>query len=43
MKTVPSKDGTKRNIGGSKGNRNGTQQGGVVTPRTQKITLNLPD
>jgi len=35
------KDGTKRNIGGGKGNRKGTPQGGVVTPRTQKITWHL--
>jgi retron-type reverse transcriptase len=35
------KDGTKRNIGGGKGSRAGTPQGGVMTPRTQKITLNL--
>jgi RNA-directed DNA polymerase len=31
-------DGTKRNIGGGKSNRKGTPQGGVMTPRTQKIT-----
>jgi len=34
------KDGTKRNIGGGKGNRKGTPQGGVITPRTQKVTSN---
>ena len=34
------RDGTKRNIGGGKGNRKGTPQGGVVTPRTQKVTSN---
>ena len=29
------KDGTKRNIGGGKSNRQGTPQGGVMTPPTQ--------
>ena len=35
-------DGTKRNIGGGKRNRKGTPQGGVMTPRTQKITWHIP-
>jgi RNA-directed DNA polymerase len=33
-------DGARRNVGGGKGNRKGTPQGGVITPRTQKITSN---
>jgi RNA-directed DNA polymerase len=32
-------DGTRRGIGGGKANRLGTPQGGVMTPRTQKVTL----
>jgi len=32
-------DGTRRNDGGGKGNRRGTPQGGVMTPRTQKVTF----
>ena len=32
------KDGTKRIIGGGGSNRKGTPQGGVMTPRTQKVT-----
>ena len=34
-------DGTKRTAGGGKANRKGTPQGGVMTPRTQKVTSNL--
>jgi RNA-directed DNA polymerase len=33
--------GTKRTAGGGKANRKGTPQGGVMTPRTQKVTSNL--
>ncbi len=34
-------NGKHRNTGGGKGNRKGTPQGGVMTPRTQKVTFNL--
>ena len=30
-----------RRIGGGKGNTRGTPQGGVATPRTQKVTSRL--
>ncbi|MGO9021418.1 MAG: group II intron reverse transcriptase/maturase [Syntrophobacteraceae bacterium] len=37
------KDGTKRNIGGGKGNRKGTPQGGVVSPLLSNLYLHLLD
>jgi group II intron reverse transcriptase/maturase len=37
------KDGTKRNIGGGKGNRKGTPQGGVVSPLPANLYLHLLD
>ena len=37
------KDGTKRNIGGGKGNRQGTPQGGVISPLLANIYLHLLD
>jgi RNA-directed DNA polymerase len=37
------KDGTKRNIGGGKGNRKGTPQGGVVSPLLANLYLHLLD
>jgi group II intron reverse transcriptase/maturase len=33
------KDGTKRNIGGGKGNRKGTPQGGVISPLLSNLFL----
>jgi len=33
------KDGTKRNIGGGKGNRKGTPQGGVISPLLSNLYL----
>jgi group II intron reverse transcriptase/maturase len=35
------RDGARRTIDGGKGNRQGTPQGGVITPRTQKVTFSL--
>ena len=35
------KDGTKRNIGGGKGNRKGTPQGGVISPLLSNLFLHL--
>lgn len=35
------KDGTKRNIGGGKGNRKGTPQGGVISPLLANLYLHL--
>ena len=37
------KDGTKRNIGGGKGNRKGTPQGGVISPLLANLFLHLLD
>lgn len=37
------KDGTKRNIGGGKGNRKGTPQGGVVSPLLSNLYLHMLD
>jgi len=37
------KDGTKRNIGGGKGNRKGTPQGGVISPLMSNLYLHLLD
>lgn len=37
------KDGTKRNIGGGKGNRKGTPQGGVVSPLLSNLYLHILD
>ncbi len=37
------KDGTKRNIGGGKGNRTGTPQGGVISPLLANIYLHRLD
>src|SRR6056297_349277 len=37
------KDGTKRNVGGGKGNRKGTPQGGVVSPLLANLYLHLLD
>ena len=37
------KDGTKRNIGGGKGNRKGTPQGGVTSPLLSNLYLHLLD
>ena len=37
------KDGTKRNIGGGKGNREGTAQGGVISPLLSNLFLHLLD
>lgn len=37
------KDGTKRNIGGGKGNRNGTPQGGVISPLLANLYLHILD
>lgn len=37
------KDGTKRNIGGGKGNRTGTPQGGVISPLLSNLYLHLLD
>jgi RNA-directed DNA polymerase len=37
------KDGTKRNIGGGKGNTKGTPQGGVISPLLSNIYLHLLD
>ncbi len=34
-------NGTRKNVGGGKANSKGTPQGGVTTPRTQKITSSL--
>ena len=36
-----SENGKTAFVGGGKGNRRGTPQGGVITPLTQKITLSL--
>jgi RNA-directed DNA polymerase len=39
---VEERDGEgKRRMSGGKGNKCGTPQGGVITPRTQKITSDL--
>jgi group II intron reverse transcriptase/maturase len=37
------KDGTKRNVGGGKGNRKGTPQGGVISPLLSNLYLHLLD
>lgn len=37
------KDGTKRNIGGGKGNRKGTPQGGVISPLLANLYLHILD
>jgi len=37
------KDGTKRNVGGGKGNRKGTPQGGVVSPLLANLYLHILD
>lgn len=37
------KDGTKRNVGGGKGNRKGTPQGGVISPLLANLYLHLLD
>jgi group II intron reverse transcriptase/maturase len=37
------KDGTKRNLGGGKGNRKGTPQGGVISPLLSNLFLHLLD
>jgi len=37
------KDGTKRHIGGGKGNRKGTPQGGVISPLLANLYLHLLD
>jgi group II intron reverse transcriptase/maturase len=37
------KDGTKRNIGGGKGNRTGTPQGGVISPVLSNLYLHILD
>jgi len=37
------KDGTKRNVGGGKGNRKGTPQGGVLSPLLSNLYLHILD
>jgi len=37
------KDGTKRNIGGGKGNRKGTPQGGIISPLLANLYLHVLD
>jgi group II intron reverse transcriptase/maturase len=37
------KDGTRRNVGGGKGNRTGTPQGGVISPLLANLYLHLLD
>ncbi len=37
------KDGTKRNIGGGKGNRKGTPRGGVISPLLSNLYLHILD
>ena len=37
------KDGTKRNIGGGKGNSKGTPQGGVISPLLANLYLHILD